>query len=91
MKLTYRGNFYQVPAPIQFDSNSIEQPKIKLIYRGNAIDYISCPVAIRELDKTVCPTVKLTYRGNNYERKLQPIPQAFDRASCDRLNLSQLS
>ena len=74
MKLTYRGNFYQVPAQIQFVSNSIEQPKIKLIYRGNAIDYIPCSVAIWELDKTNCPTVNLIYRGNNYERKLQPTP-----------------
>lgn len=70
MKLTYRGNFYQVPAPIQLDSHSIEQHKIKLVYRGNAIDYMPSSVVISGSDKTDCPTVNLIYRGNNYERKL---------------------
>ena len=74
MKLTYRGNSYQVPTPIQLDYDSTEQPKIKLIYRGNALDYIPQPVEIFEKDKTDCPTVNLIYRGNSYERKLQSNP-----------------
>jgi hypothetical protein len=91
MKLTYRGNFYQVPAPIQLVSNSIEQPKIKLVYRGNAIDYLSRPVVIRESNKTDCPTVNLIYRGNSYECKLQPTFQAQSKDQCDRPNLWQPS
>lgn len=74
MQLTYRGNSYQVPASIQPDFNSMEQSKIKLIYRGNALDYIMRPVVISEKDKTDCPTVTLIYRGNSYERKLQSNP-----------------
>ena len=80
MKLTYRGNFYQVPASIQLVSNYTEQPKIKLVYRGNAIDYISRPVVIWESDKTNCPTMNLIYRGNSYERKCQTAPQAPSKA-----------
>ena len=87
MKLTYRGNFYQVPDPVQLDFNSTEQPKIKLVYRGNAIDYISRPIVIWEPDKTDCPTVDLIYRGNSYERKLQSTSQAQLQAQGDRLAL----
>lgn len=72
MQLTYRGNFYQVPAPIQLDSNSIEQPKIKLVYRGNAIDYMPSSVVISGVGKTDCLAMNLIYRGNSYERELQP-------------------
>ena len=79
MKLTYRGNFYQVSASIQLDFNSIEQPKIKLVYRGNAIDYISC-LAIWKSDKTDSSTMNLIYRGNSYERKLQTATQAQSKA-----------
>ncbi len=68
MKLTYRGNSYEVPAPIQLDYDSTKQPKIKLVYRGNTLDYIPSPV-IWESDKTDCPTATLIYRGNSYERK----------------------
>ena len=51
MKLTYRGNSYEVPTPIQLDSNSTEQPKIKLVCRGNAIDYMPRFVVIWKLNK----------------------------------------
>ena len=85
MKLTYRGNSYEVPAPIELDYDSTEQPKIQLIYRGNSLDYIPCPVVNWELDKTDCSTVDLIYRGNSYERKLQAIAQAQSKAQGDRL------
>ena len=86
MQLTYRGNSYEIPAPIQLDYDSTKQPKIQLIYRGNTLDYILCLV-IWESDKTDCPTVNLIYRGNSYERKLQPIPQDRSKAKCGRLAL----
>jgi hypothetical protein len=70
-KLIYRGNSYEVPAPIPVVSNSTTQPKIKLIYRGNTFDYTPLAVEIEEI-KTDCPTVSLMYRGNIYERKLRP-------------------
>ena len=70
-KLIYRGNSYEVPAPIPVVSNSTTQPKIKLIYRGNTFDYTPPAVEIEEI-KTDCPTVTLMYRGNIYERKLRP-------------------
>ena len=70
MKLTYRGNSYEVPAPISLDYDFTEQSKIKLIYRGNTLDYIPRPVVSWELDKTDCPTMNLIYRGNNYELTL---------------------
>lgn len=76
MKLTYRGNSYEVPALIQFGFNSTEQPKIKLVYRGNTLDYIPRPLVIGESDRTDCSMVNLIYRGNSYERKLQSNPQA---------------
>lgn len=78
MKLTYRGNSYEVAAPIQLIPDSREQPKIQLIYRGNTLDYIP-RLMIWESDKTDCPTVTLIYRGNNYERKLQSTPQTQSR------------
>ncbi len=72
-KLTYRGNSYEVPAPILVDSNSTTQPKIKLIYRGNTFDYTPRPVVISEEIKTDCSTVTLIYRGKIYERKLRSL------------------
>jgi hypothetical protein len=83
VKLTYRGNSYEVAAPIQLDYDPTEQPKIKLVYRGNAIDYIP-GLVIWESDRTDCPTVNLVYRGNNYERKLQPTPQAQSKVQGDK-------
>lgn len=72
MKLTYRGNSYDVPAPVQPSSDATNQLKIKLIYRGNTIDYVSPPVVVSEVDKTDWPTATLIYRGNTFERKIQP-------------------
>jgi len=73
MKLTFRGNLYQFPAPIQLVSDSTDQPKIQLIYRGNTLDYTPRPVVVSEEVETDGPTVTLIYRGNTYERKLQPL------------------
>lgn len=71
MKLIYRGNAYEVSAPSQFGSNSTDQPKIKLIYRGHTFDYASRPVVVSEEIATKRSTVTLVYRGNTYERELQ--------------------
>lgn len=73
MKLTFRGNFYEAPAPIQLVSDSTEQPKIKLIYRGNTLDYTPRPVVVSQEVETDGQTVTLIYRGNTYERKLKPL------------------
>ncbi|HEY9729825.1 MAG TPA: hypothetical protein V6D50_25530 [Chroococcales cyanobacterium] len=46
MKLTYHGNAYEVPAPIKLSSDSTNQAKIKLIYRGNTYDYTPRPAVV---------------------------------------------
>jgi hypothetical protein len=69
MKLTFRGNSYEVPVPIQLTSDSTERTKIKLIYRGNTFYCTPRPVVISDV-KTDGPTVTLIYRGNTYKRKL---------------------
>lgn len=71
MQLTYRGNSYEVHTPIQLGSDSKDRSKVKLIYRGVTI-YVSSPVKAPEVDKTDWPTATLIYRGNIYERKIQP-------------------
>ncbi|PSB06301.1 hypothetical protein C7B62_23230 [Pleurocapsa sp. CCALA 161] len=83
MKLTFRGNLYETSAPIQLASDSTDQPKLKLTYRGSTFDYTPRPVVISEEVETDEPTVTLIYRGNTYERKLQPLksyqkPQAIN-------------
>ena len=78
MKLTFRGNSYEVPAPIQLGSDSTERLKIKLIYRGNTFDYTPRPVVVSEEVERDGPTVTLIYRGNTYERKLQP-PKPYQK------------
>jgi hypothetical protein len=72
MKLTYRGNFYEVPAPSLMGEDSTDQPKIKLIYRGDTYNYTPLPIAVSEKMTIDQPTVTLIYRGTTYERKLQP-------------------
>lgn len=72
MKLTYRGNTYEIPAPIQLGSASTYQPPIKLIYRGNTYDYTPRLLVVSPEDKTDWQTVTLIYRGNTYQRKIQP-------------------
>jgi Domain of unknown function (DUF4278) len=80
MRLMYRGNSYEVgvpipkfPAYVQYNSNSANQPKAKLIYRGLTFDYVPPPVKIPEVDSTDWVTVTLIYRGNVYMRKIQPL------------------
>ena len=73
MKLTFRGNVYEAPAPIQLVSDSTDQPKLKLIYRGHTLDYTPRPVVVSEEGETDGQTVTLIYRGNTYERSLQPL------------------
>ncbi len=75
MTLTYRGISHEVSAPIQPDSNSVDQPKIKLFYRGNTFDYIPRPEVVPKED---WPTVTLMYRGVTYERKIQP-PKLYQK------------
>ncbi len=81
MHFTDRGNSYEVPAPVQQGSDATDQPKIKLIYRGNTIDYVSPPVVVSEVDKTDWPTATFIYRGNTYQRKIQP-PQPDQKPSA---------
>jgi Domain of unknown function (DUF4278) len=71
MKLTYRGSAYEIPASIQLGSDSMDQPKIKLIYRGHIYYITPCSVVVPEAVKTDEPTVTLVYRGSIYERKPQ--------------------
>lgn len=78
MKLTFRGNSYDVPAPIQLGPDSTEQPKIKLIYRGNVFYYTPRPVVVSEEVETDEPTVTLIYRGNTYERQLHA-PKSYQK------------
>jgi hypothetical protein len=75
IKLNFRGNFYETSVPIQLTSDSTEQPKLKLIYRGYTLDYTPRPVvASKEVEtEGQGQTVTLICRGNTYERKLQPL------------------
>jgi Domain of unknown function (DUF4278) len=70
MRLIYRGNTYEVSAPIQLKSDSTTQPQAKLCYRGTRYESISSSVVISEVDKTDCPKATLSYRGNRYQCKI---------------------
>ncbi|NEQ54801.1 MAG: DUF4278 domain-containing protein [Leptolyngbya sp. SIO3F4] len=70
MQLTYRGNTYNMTAPIQSDSVVNAQSNIKLTYRGQQYNYTP-PIALS--DASASQVVTLTYRGNTYTLKLQPI------------------
>lgn len=78
MKLTYRGNSCETSSPIQLSSDSKDQSKLKLIYRGSTFDYTPRPLVVSEKMETEGPTVTLIYRGNTYERKLQP-PKPYQK------------
>jgi hypothetical protein len=71
MKLTFRSNSYEIPAPILLGSASLEQPESKLIYWGHTYDYTPPPAVVSEAIVTNSSTVNLIYRGNTYERNLQ--------------------
>lgn len=71
MKLTYRGNSYEMPAPMQSVSDSTDRPKIKLTYRGSIYYSTPHPVVVSEANRD-SKTVTLTYRGNTYDRQLSP-------------------
>lgn len=70
MKLTYRGHAYKLPTLIQLGSNSTNQPKIKLIYRGHTYYSTPRPVVVSDAVTTDSSTVTLMYRGNTYKRKV---------------------
>ncbi len=78
MKLSFRGNSYEVPAPTEPVADSTDRPKFKLIYRGYTYDYTPPPVVVSEEVETDGPTVTLIYRGNTYERKLPP-PKPYQK------------
>jgi Domain of unknown function (DUF4278) len=78
MKLAYRGNSYEVFAPAPIGSASPDQPKNKLICRGNTFHYSPRPEVVSEGDKTDWATITLIYRGNAYQRKIQP-PQPYQK------------
>lgn len=78
MKLTFRGCSYKVPDRSQPGSDSMNQPKIKLIYRAVTY-YVNLPtVMASEVVEMTDPMVTLIYRGNTYKRKLQP-PQFYQK------------
>jgi hypothetical protein len=78
MKLTDRNISHEVPVPNQGCSVKSEQPKIKLIYRGNTFEHTPYPEIILDEDEADWPTVTLIYRGVTYERKLQP-PKPYQK------------
>lgn len=61
----------KVPASLQSSSDSTEQPKIKLMYRGNATE-ISAPLQ-PSFDSTEQPKIKLIYRGNTFDYIPRPV------------------
>jgi len=70
MNLTYRGNAYTVPTSVHSSSDCENQPKQKLIYRGQMYNYAP-PAA--EVPKAFAPnelTVTLIYRGVTFERQI---------------------
>lgn len=84
MKLTYRGNSYEVPAQVQLDLDYTEQPKIQLVYRGHTYEYTPCHAIVSEEDNADCPSVTLIYRGIKYERKVQSTSQGPSNVQCIR-------
>lgn len=81
MKLNYRGNAYNIPASIHFDSDSADHPKQKLTYRGLVYDYTPRPAAVPEAFDPDAPTVTLIYRGVTFDRQLRsPKPYQMPRA-----------
>ncbi len=68
MKLTYRGQAYEVPASAQ--ASSTEQPEIKLIYRGHTYDYTPRPALSSESVVANATTVTLIYRGITHQHSL---------------------
>lgn len=81
MKLTYRSNAYEVPASIHSGSDSTNQPKQKLIYRGQIHDYMSPPARVPEALDPGASTVTLIYRGVRFEHQIRsPKPYQTSRA-----------
>jgi hypothetical protein len=78
MKLADRIVSNESSAPTQLNSDSIDQPTIKLFYRGNTFDYIPRPEITPEEDEADLPTVTLIYRGNTFARKLHP-PKPYQK------------
>jgi hypothetical protein len=78
MKLTNHIASNERSAPVQPSTDSIDQPTIKLFYRGNTFDYIPRPEIVSEEDEADLPTVALIYRGNTYVRKLHP-PKPYQK------------
>lgn len=72
MQLTYRGNTYNMTAPIQSDSVIKNQPKIKLTYRGQQYDYTP-PIEQCSTVLSVSQVAALTYRGNTYQHPLPSV------------------
>jgi Domain of unknown function (DUF4278) len=73
MQLKFRDSSYEIPAPIQPRCDSIDQPKIKLIYRGHTYYATPRPVVVSQGAETAEPTTTLIYRGNTYEYQSRPL------------------
>lgn len=72
MKLTYRGTFYEASVLPQPTPNSVGQPKVKLIYRGNAFSYVPPSIEVYKVDVADYLPEFLTYRGITYTQRLYP-------------------
>lgn len=87
MRLTYRGNAYEVLASIHSTSNSENQPKQKLMYRGQTYDYTP-PAVVSESFALDALTVTLIYRGVTFERQIRSLkPYQMPRATSWRYRM----
>lgn len=71
MNLIYRGQPYKIATFTQLSSDSVDQSKIKLIYRGQIYYTTPRSVMASKAVSSDTPTVTLIYRGVTYERTLQ--------------------
>jgi hypothetical protein len=76
MKLFYCGNFYKASGPIQPAINLADQPKIKLVYRGETYNYVPPPKATPKANTKDKQKVTLIYRGMSYEHTI-PSPRPY--------------
>jgi Domain of unknown function (DUF4278) len=74
MKLCFRGNYYEVPFPIEESLPSQERSTQKLIYRGCVYHGSPRPVEAPRQEIIDGPTVTLIYRGCTYERQRRFLP-----------------
>jgi hypothetical protein len=74
MKLTLDHNSAADPTQIELGGDATDRSKLRL--RGSKFFYTPRPIVVAKVDLTEWSSVTLIYRGNTYERKLQP-PQPY--------------